>query len=61
MPLARPKEGQVIRIPLFLCDSIRRFFQAGGLIGFSVGHKYKRSAPYDRSAGKDSLSARFVD
>ncbi|MCK7496526.1 MAG: hypothetical protein MZW92_40665 [Comamonadaceae bacterium] len=24
-----------------LCDSIQRFFQNGGLIGFSVGHKYK--------------------
>lgn len=45
----RSDEGQA-RLALVLCDSIRRFFQAGGLIGFSVGHKYKRSAPNDRGA-----------
>jgi hypothetical protein len=45
----RNDEGQT-RLARILCDSIRRFFQAGGLIGFSVGHKYKRSAPYDRGA-----------
>jgi len=45
----RSDEGQV-RLARVLCDSIRRFFQSGGLIGFSVGHKYKRSAPNDRGA-----------
>jgi len=42
-------DGQA-RLARVLCDSIRRFFQSGGLIGFSVGHKYKRSAPGDRGA-----------
>jgi len=38
------------RLARVLCDSVRRFFQDGGLIGFSVGHKYKRSSPNDRGA-----------
>jgi len=33
-----------------LCESIQRFFQDGGLIAFSVGHKYKTSRPDDRGA-----------
>jgi hypothetical protein len=33
-----------------LAESIQRFFPSGGLIGFSVGHKYKRSCPDDRGA-----------
>jgi hypothetical protein len=45
----RSDDGQT-RLARILCDSIRRFFQSGGLIGFSVGHKYKRSAPNDRGA-----------
>ena len=45
----RSDDGQT-RLARILCDSIRRFFQTGGLIGFSVGHKYKRSAPADRGA-----------
>lgn len=40
-------QGRLARI---LCESIQRFFQEGGLIGFSVGHKYKRSRPRDRGA-----------
>lgn len=45
----RSESGQT-RLARILCDSIRRFFQNGGLIGFSVGHKYKRSSPSDRGA-----------
>ncbi len=45
----RNDDGQA-RLARILCDSIRRFFQSGGLVGFSVGHKYKRSAPNDRGA-----------
>lgn len=33
-----------------LCESIQRFFQNGGLVAFSVGHKYKTSRPNDRGA-----------
>ncbi len=33
-----------------LAESIRRFFPDGGLIAFSVGHKYKTSSPNDRGA-----------
>ena len=40
----RSDDGQT-RLARILADSIRRFFQHGGLIGFSVGHKYKRSSP----------------
>jgi len=45
----RSDDGQG-RLARILYDSIRRFFQGGGLIGFSVGHKFKRSAPNDRGA-----------
>lgn len=45
----RGDAGQA-RLARVLCESIQRFFQAGGLIGFSVGHKYKTSAPADRGA-----------
>jgi hypothetical protein len=45
----RSAEGQT-RLARILNDSIQRFFQDGGLIGFSVGHKYKRSSPNDRGA-----------
>jgi len=45
----RSAEGQT-RLARILSDSIQRFFQDGGLIGFSVGHKYKRSSPKDRGA-----------
>jgi hypothetical protein len=38
------------RLARILCDSIQRFFQKGGLLGFSVGHKYKTSHPDDRGA-----------
>lgn len=45
----RSDDGQA-RLASILCDSIQRFFQKGGLIGFSVGHKYKTSRPNDRGA-----------
>jgi hypothetical protein len=40
-------QGRLARI---LCESIQRFFQREGMIGFSVGHKYKSSSPDDRGA-----------
>lgn len=45
----RGKAGQE-RLARILADSIQRCFPNGGLIGFSVGHKYKRSSPGDRGA-----------
>jgi len=45
----RSEDGQQ-RLAMILCESIQRFFQDGGLIGFSVGHKYKPSRPNDRGA-----------
>ena len=45
----RGAAGQA-RLAHILCESIQRFFQDGGLIGFSVGHKYKASNPRDRGA-----------
>lgn len=45
----RGNDGQE-RLARILCESAQRFFQSGGLIGFSVGHKYKESAPNDRGA-----------
>jgi hypothetical protein len=41
--------GQV-KLAQILCDSIQRFFPKEGIIGFSVGHKYKGSSPKDRGA-----------
>jgi hypothetical protein len=45
----RSETGQM-RMAQILCDSVQRFFQQGGLIGFSVGHKYKETSPHDRGA-----------
>ena len=45
----RGEAGQA-RLARIISDSIQRFFQEGGLIGFSVGHKYKNSNPDDRGA-----------
>lgn len=47
--IARSEDGQ-IRMARVLVDSIERFFPGGGLIAFSVGHKYKTSNPNDRGA-----------
>lgn len=38
------------RLALILAESIRRFFPDGGLVAFSVGHKYKTSRPNDLGA-----------
>lgn len=45
----RSKAGQE-RLARILADSIQRCFPNGGLVGFSVGHKYKTSSPGDRGA-----------
>lgn len=45
----RSKAGQAL-LARVLVESIRRFFPDGGLIAFSVGHKYKTSSPNDRGA-----------
>lgn len=45
----RGEAGQE-RLAHILADSIQRCFPDGGLIGFSVGHKYKISSPNDRGA-----------
>jgi len=47
--LIKSEEGQA-RLARILCDSIQRFFQKGGLLGFSVGHKYKTTNANDRGA-----------
>ena len=38
------------RLAWVLVESIRHFFPDGGLVAFSVGHKYKRTNPKDRGA-----------
>ncbi len=45
----RSEDGRE-RLARILAESIRRFFPGGGLVGFSVGHKYKTSRPDDRGA-----------
>jgi hypothetical protein len=47
--LIRSADGQK-RLAQVLVDSIQRIFPRGGLIAFSVGHKYKTSNPDDRGA-----------
>jgi hypothetical protein len=47
--LIRSEKGQAI-LARILVESIRRFMPSGGLIAFSVGHKYKTSNPNDRGA-----------
>lgn len=42
-------EGQD-RLARCLVDTIKHFFPGGGLIAFSVGHKYRASKPNDRGA-----------
>lgn len=46
----RSDEWQTL-LARILCESLQRFFQGGGLVAFSVGHKYKTSRPNDRGAG----------
>lgn len=47
--LIRSEAGQAA-LARILVESIRRFFPDGGLVAFSVGHKYKTSNPSDRGA-----------
>ena len=47
--LIRSEAGQAA-LARILVESIRRFFPDGGLVAFSVGHKYKTSSPRDRGA-----------
>jgi len=47
--IIRSESGQ-IDLARILVESIQRFFPDGGLIAFSVGHKYKESNPNDRGA-----------
>lgn len=54
---SNPQQADLIRsdggqaaLARILVESIRRFFPDGGLIAFSVGHKYKTSSPNDRGA-----------
>lgn len=47
--LIRSDSGQT-RLARVLVESIQRFFPKGGLIAFSVGHKYKPSKPRDLGA-----------
>ncbi|BBO89452.1 N-acetylmuramoyl-L-alanine amidase [Desulfosarcina ovata] len=54
---SNPQHAEIIRsesgqsaLAQILVESIRRFFPDGGLIAFSVGHKYKDSSPHDRGA-----------
>ena len=52
---SNPRHAEIIRsevgqkrLARVLVASIQRFFPNGGLIAFSVGHKYKDSSPSDR-------------
>ena len=47
--IIRNDSGQT-RLARVLVESIQRFFPDGGLIAFSVGHKYKTSNPRDLGA-----------
>ncbi len=54
---SNPRQADIIRsesgqagLARILVESIKRFFPDGGLIAFSVGHKYKTSHPDDRGA-----------
>ncbi len=47
--IIRSESGQAL-LAQILAESIYRFFPDGGLIAFSVGHKYKKSNPNDRGA-----------
>ena len=55
--VSNPQQAEIVRsvsgqaaLARILAESIRRFFPQGGLIAFSVGHKYKPSRPNDRGA-----------
>lgn len=55
--VSNPQQAEIVRsasgqaaLARILAESIRRFFPLGGLVAFSVGHKYKTSRPNDRGA-----------
>lgn len=55
--VSNPQQADIVRsasgqaaLARILAESIRRFFPQGGLVAFSVGHKYKTSRPEDRGA-----------
>lgn len=55
--MAQSELGQD-RIAQIINTMVRKFYPDGGVIAFSVGHKYKVSSPYDRGApvvGTDGL------
>lgn len=43
-------EATQIDLAVILVRSIQQFFPNGGIVGFSIGHKYKTSRPSDRGA-----------
>lgn len=43
----KSEEGQ-LKLATILAKSIVKFFPMGGVVAFSIGHKYKRSNPADR-------------
>jgi hypothetical protein len=47
--LIRSEHGQE-RLARVLCESIQEYFPDGGLIGFSVGHKYRTDRRHDLGA-----------
>ncbi len=55
--ISNPQQADIVRsasgqaaLARILAESIRRFFPQGGLIAFSVGHKYRTSRPNDKGA-----------
>jgi hypothetical protein len=57
MFVSNPRQAEIVRsaegrrrLAEVLVESIQRFFPHGGTVAFSVGHKYKDSAPNDRGA-----------
>jgi len=60
--IIRSNSGQT-RLARVLVESIQRFFPQGGLIAFSVGHKYKPANPRDRGAALagGGLEAEFAE
>ena len=47
--IIKSEEGQE-KLARILCNSITNFFPVGGLVGFSVGHKYKPNGSTDKGA-----------
>jgi hypothetical protein len=47
---SNPQQADQAALARILAESVRRFVPDGGLVAFSVGHKYKTSSPNDRGA-----------